>query len=323
MIALLNRDCGTTNSRPCRLVSILEPVVVLCLFVSCASNAWAQTASLETRLKVSQADEGIAYVEQFEAPGSNPGETIKCTVSMNNISENEIVLRFAFKKGTANIGHHVHRESLSFQPTAIARRSAFTNTIYVTGWLERGQRVIVEEWVIGPLGIGVADPVGGGPSVTFLSQGVPSLTKRVIYLSDTSVAFRPISGIACHPQSDLLFLLEYSSPRAIHRLAIADGALEVDWLDFSSHPALTDPISLRAARHTARGHVIVALDHLPWEDSPFVNNPLQDTDPVAESRYLVIEDANLDGILDSTSEMSASAYDAYFSSGSWVKDHVP
>lgn len=305
------------------MVQAMYYLGIVAVSISCMSAAWTQSPALPTRLLIAMPDKGTEYVERFEYPAGGSDETIKCTVAMNNQSEKKVSLRLAFKKGSAAIGHHVIQESLSFYLTAVARRSAITDTLYVAGWSPRGPRIIVEEWELGNLSIGVANPIGGGESETVLVQGVPGLTKRVLYVSDPSDALEPISGLACNPYGNELYLLEYDTPRMMHRLDVVEEEVELAWLDLSAYPTLISPISLSASRHTQKGQIILVVEHLPWEDPMAYANPLQDVAPVAGPQYLVIEDSNLDGLIDSLLEVDEAAYDAYFSSGTWMKAQSP
>lgn len=296
-------------------------VAALCMTVPQLDAQDALPVIMQTHQEVG----GVQFTDSFRLSPIVPGKSIDCTITIGNMDQRFVGIHLLGKQEGAEPAEAEYKQSVSYQPTAIARHGDVADAFLVVGWLPRTQQVIVEEWKFVDFSLGTAQDLESGETHTIISEGVEGIRKTVLFLETTGLEIGPISGAAYNPHGNVLYLLELDPARSLHRLTLnADGpgwTLDPDWQSLTALGA-GDSVALRSGRHEDKGLVIVTRDRMPW-DTMSEQNPFSVTIP-SEPRYIVVlEDWDLDGAEDDLFVGTIPQYRSHYEGGDFEPIVLP
>lgn len=233
------------------------------------------------------------FAAQMQHLDAAPGEILQIYVTFKNDGDKSVTIEWQFKAASALAGFQTDIQTTSFHPTAICARAGKTRTFFVAGWAERGARLVVEEWRLPQVSLGVANPVGGGNAQTLLVKAAgSSLRKTEIFSSAGAQGIGPVLSIAYNPFGDKLLLLPVEGPKRILVVDVDSGSIEQTVLVSDFDTELESTWALKSGLHLDRGLVIATRAQATWvKPTPIVAGQ-------PESPILIMEDSDLDGTID-------------------------
>ena len=286
--------------RPALHVTLATALAVTAI----AADAKSQASPLPDGMKAKYLV-GRSFADRFWLP-TGPGDVIQGTVHYDATAGNDLVVQWLFKSDGAAMGVATETHALSFVPTAVCKRAGTTSTLYVVGWSPRTSQVVVEEWVFHNYSLGVASPIGTGGVHRSLLSAPPSLARSVVFVSERA-ALTPVWDAVCYLPGNALWLLDSgpseagAATRSIWGIDLQLGHLSLI-CDSETYPQLSDHRSMTAVADSTGGFVIHTEKRRSVEQ---VGSYLSASDP-----YLIVlfQDANGDGIIDTTSVDDFTAY---------------
>ena len=215
-------------------------------------------------------------------------------------SAKTIILDWQYLTGTAPTGSLYRTENVSFLPTAVCPLAGAGTVFFVAGYDQRSGKSIIEQWDITNIAIGTTVPPGGGDPISTMSYQL----NRTRLAATTTIGF--IRGIACHFQTNELFVFTEGPPNLLWSLEIASGTWTLLHSD-QDVPVLGDYqtyfTTLISTEANKPGFIVVGKPWRPWLEATPMSQIDADTDTL-----LVFRDENLDGIIDEIVELTWSDY---------------
>lgn len=180
-------------------------------------------------------------------------------------------------------------ETTAYLPTATCQFASTSTKIYVAGWSRRLKACVIEEWAFGTGAfVTTTHPVTGEVSASFVP---PTVTKSLLFSSATAIA--AIEGMACHPVSGFLYLLEEGPDANVHRFDPATGEMTLIMNGLVTGPELFSAASVRLLSHANSPYLLGFLNQRNWAVKP-------------ATEYFIVLDSDGDGAIEVG---SAAAYD--------------
>lgn len=231
------------------------------------------------------------YAERMYLTEQGDLNLVRIDIGFDNKSENQLWISWTAQATGAVLAMDKSYHSVSYQPTAVARRAGSDDVFYVVGWSPRTEQVVVEEWTVGTFAVGQTIPPGGGAPQTLFS--LPQISRSLLWVSGSG-QLQPIWDGACYPFGNELWLLESGTVTKIHALNLDSPpnlSLRVSSNDTGMNQ-LQGHRSFAVGSHPTAGFVIKS-----HQKTPHLSLITQDKDA---PDYISV-DSDSDGVMDSTS----------------------
>ena len=269
---------------------VTSTALVLCL----SSYAAAQTPlPPQFRAAFAHTNADVVY------PPTKSDEFIRAELTfVNDFGTPRVKISWKFRSANGDVGHKRTEHEVPFLPTSVTGRTGGTNTLYVTGWSERGSKVIVEEWKLADIALVEALLPTGKTKVTLAGPNVERT--RIAEIENLT----PIYCAAANPWTDELYLLDSATPRTIHRLDLSTGKLlPIPLLTEADEPALGGQRSLISGVTKDVGFIMFTKPLARWE------NPTGGKLPATLVAFM---DANMDGVFETVTPMDLMLFGPTF-----------
>lgn len=195
----------------------------------------------------------------------------------------------------------------SFYPMDIVAHSHQTNTVYVVGWMENVQQVVVEKWEFSTPLMGAIAVPGGSPPVTAFTT--PRLSRSVL----TIAAITPVVSACSNPHlgpEGKLYMLEFGGSHTIWSLDLATGVIDGILDSASTVPQLVGQDTLDSFDTTSSGYITLLSATRVQGDLRLAPVPL-----------MYYRDSDYDGIYEERIvDVSPAAFMSSFPPNTWIDD---
>lgn len=199
--------------------------------LSIAVSVSAQTTTLPPELQaewppLGANGDGIVF---FPLPTEQDSYTLNAHVQFHTVGHT-VSFRWTFTAESAVFGNQIEEVSVAYEPTALAKKFGAGPSLYIAGYSERINSIIIEEWRIDDIAIASAMVQGGGthPKSTFSK----TIRKGILLISDQ---IGPLHSLFFNPCDGSLWMFEGLSPYRVHRLDLSDpGASPEFMFDYTS-----------------------------------------------------------------------------------------
>jgi len=198
--------------------------------------------------------------------------------------------------------------STVFQPTAVTRHNAKTDTMYVAGWFAATGEVVVERWRFKTK----AYPIKA------TAFPAPKVIRTELFRCGS---LQPLSSMVRNPNANELWMLEWEldSPKKLLSLDLDNGSPACSSFltmydggnpaDVAAYPLMDSLRQIYAGTHPTAGWIVYFEQRPAWTPLNKYSTPYQ---------MLVGFDGDTDGILNSLSPMTYTALYTSFPFSEWL-----
>lgn len=127
--------------------------------------------------------------------------TLAYRLGLDNVTSNVVQIRWSAYTPNGSFKYKVQTLSTAFRPLSVTADARLSQTLYVTGWVERTGEVVVEEWELGDTLLAVSTNGAGAETVNFV---LPEVRRRELTRSPQGAVY----DSAFHPATRELYLLQ-------------------------------------------------------------------------------------------------------------------
>ena len=272
--------------------SMINTLRMASLVLGLAITGFGQSGGLPVGLAATfeNADNTDVSADMFALDGLATGDWAVCGIAYETLGQ-EVILGWHLSIDQVP-GVKIDRVSVSFQPTAVAKRAGTTHEFFVAGYVPRTDTTLVERWEFDDVLTAVYASVGGAGARATLSYTI----RKEVLVSSPAAQWH-VKAMAYNRYGEELLLALYSPFSILMRLDHDTGILDAMATD-AIYPQLPKLYSMVTV-HTNH-EFMIRLG--PWPQWLVTNKGLQYQQGSGDYPYLLLRDADFDGIFEDVTQ---------------------